>query len=45
MGGDKTKSPFFAVKKPPTNPANNTIAFFTGEDEYQMTRSYGQWLG
>lgn len=34
MGGDNTTSPFLALSKPPTTPANNTVAFLTGEDDY-----------
>lgn len=45
MGGDNTTSPVLAMNKPPTHPDNNTIAFFTGEDQYEMTRTYGKWLG
>jgi len=45
MGGDDTTSAFLALADPPTHPKNNTVAFFTGEDEYEMTRAYGQWLG
>jgi len=44
-GGDTTASPVLALNKPTTHPANNTIAFFTGEEDYQMTRTYGSWLG
>lgn len=43
-GGDITTSPFLAMNKPPTHPANNTVAFFTGEEDYTMTREYGTWL-
>lgn len=45
MGGDNTTSAKLALNDPPTHPKNNTIAFFTGEDDYPMTRAYGQWLG
>ena len=45
MGGDATTSPVLALNNPPTHPTNNTVAFFTGEDDYRMTRVYGQWLG
>lgn len=45
MGGDNTTSSFLSLNNPPTHPKNNTIAFFTGEDDYTMTRTYGQWLG
>ena len=44
MGGDATTSPFLAMNNPPTHPPNNTVAFFTGEDDYEMTRVYGKWL-
>ena len=45
MGGDATTSPILALNNPPTHPTNNTVAFFTGEEDYTMTRTYGQWLG
>lgn len=45
MGGDNTTSPILALNDPPTHPKDNTVAFFTGEDDYTMTRTYGQWLG
>lgn len=44
MGGDNSTSPLLAVSQPPTHPANNTVAFFTGQDEYMMTRTYGKWI-
>lgn len=44
-GGDKTTSSFLALNNPPTHPTDNNVAFFTGVDDYTMTRSYGQWLG
>ena len=45
MGGDNTTSAFLSLSDPSTHPPDNQIAFFTGEDEYEMTRTYGQWLG
>ena len=33
-GGDNTTSPFLALKKMPTNPSNNSISFFTGQEKY-----------
>ena len=45
MGGDNTTSAFLSLADPPTHPADNNIAFFTGEDAYEYTRTYGQWLG
>ena len=45
MGGDNTTSAFLSLADPPTHPPDNNIAFFTGEDEYELTRTYGQWLG
>lgn len=44
MGGDQTTSPFLSLDVAPTHPANNRIAFFTGVDDYKLTRTYGQWL-
>ena len=44
-GGDKTTSPVLSLVHPPTHPSNNTVAFFTGQEDYTMTRQYGQWLG
>jgi len=44
-GGDNTTSPFLSLSNPPTHPTDNIIAFFTGEEDYTMTREYGQWLG
>lgn len=41
MGGDATTSPILALNNPPTHPTNNTVAFFTGEEDYSMTRTYG----
>lgn len=37
-------SPSLALSRLPTNPANNLIAFFTGEEDQKLTRSYGKWL-
>lgn len=45
MGGDNTTSAFLSLADPPTHPKNNRVSFFTGQDDYQMTRTYGQWLG
>ena len=45
MGGDQTVSPFLSLDAPPTHPKNNQISFFTGEDNYKLTRSMGLWLG
>ena len=45
MGGDNSTSAFLSLNDPPTHPKNNTVSFFTGEDDYRMTRQYGQWLG
>jgi hypothetical protein len=36
---------FLAVNYPTSGPLNNTIAFFTGTDDYLMIRRYGEWLG
>jgi len=44
MGGDATTSSFLALNNPPTHPTDNTVAFFTGQDDYTMTRTYGKWL-
>ena len=44
-GGDNTTSSFLSLAKPPTQPNNNKVAFFTGEQDSQMTRKYGNWLG
>lgn len=41
MGGDNTTSAFLSLENPPTHPANNTVAFFTGVDDYVKTRTYG----
>lgn len=38
MGGDNTTSAFLALNNPPTHPTDNTVAFFTGEGEYEKTR-------
>ena len=43
-GGDKTLEPFLALSSLPTRPLDNTIALYTGEDEYNMTRTYGRWM-
>jgi len=34
-----------SLDKPPTHPDDNTVAFYTGEDNYELTRTYAQWLG
>lgn len=34
MGGDATTDPVLALNNPPTHPTNNTVAFFTGVDDY-----------
>ena len=44
MGGDNTTSAFLSLANPPTHPTNNRVSFFTGQDDYEMTRTYGQWL-
>lgn len=44
LGGDQTTSSFLALDAPPTHPVNNSIAFFTGEDNYKLTRDYALWL-
>ena len=43
-GGDQCTSPFLAIDNPPTHPPNNPMAFFTGEDDHSLTRTYGLWL-
>ena len=43
-GGDKTLDPFMALSKLPTRPLDNRIALYTGEDQYNMTRTYGKWM-
>ena len=45
QGGDQTTSPWLSLDDPPTHPPNNSISFFTGEDNYKNTRRYGSWLG
>ena len=45
LGGDNTTSPVLSMLDPPTHPTDNQVAFFTGEDDYKMTRVYGEWLG
>ena len=37
-GGDSTTSPFLSLVNPPTHPTDNTVAFFTGVDDFTMTR-------
>lgn len=44
MGGDNTTSATLAMSNPPTHPTDNRVAFFTGEEDYEMTRVYGNWL-
>jgi hypothetical protein len=44
MGGDQTTSPFLSIDSPPTHPVDNPIAFFTGEDDLSLTRTYALWL-
>jgi hypothetical protein len=43
-GGDQTISPFMSLDAPPTHPKDNSIAFYTGEDDYTLTRAYALWL-
>ena len=50
-GGDQTNSMFLSLNKAPTNPSDNTIAFFSGqadsdsdEKSYLLTRLYQKWL-
>ena len=45
MGGDITTSATLAMSNPPTHPTENRVAFFTGEEDYEKTRVYGNWLG
>ena len=45
QGGDQTTPPLLALDNPPTHPPNNSISFFTGEDNYRNTRRYATWLG
>jgi hypothetical protein len=44
MGGDQTVSPFLSLDAPVTHPANNSISFMTGVDNYALTRQMGLWL-
>jgi hypothetical protein len=44
MGGDQTVSPTLSIASSPTTPPNNNIRFFTGVDDYSLTRSYAKWL-
>jgi hypothetical protein len=48
QGGDTTNSPFLSIDQSPTNPANNSMAFLSGEGDeqydYLFTRSYVKWL-
>ncbi len=34
-----------SLNESPINPKNNPVVFFTGTDDYLLTRSFGQWLG
>ena len=43
-GGDKTIEPFLALSELPTRPLDNKIALFTGQNQYNMTRTYGKWM-
>jgi hypothetical protein len=43
-GGDQTNDPFMSLNESPTNPKNNPITFFTGKDNYKLTRSFAKWL-
>jgi hypothetical protein len=45
MGGDQTMDPFLSLNAPPTHPANNSISFMTGVDNYELTRTVGLWIG
>lgn len=43
-GGDQTNDPFMSINTSPTQPPNNTVAFFTGTDDYLFTRRVARWL-
>ena len=43
-GGDQTISPIMSMDAPPTHPPNNPMSFYTGEDDYELTRTYNLWL-
>jgi CD36 family len=43
-GGDQTNDPFMSINSSPTQPPNNTVAFFTGTDDYMFTRRVARWL-
>ena len=43
-GGDKTTDPFLSINRALTTPANVSMSFFTGTDDYLMTRRFGSWL-
>lgn len=49
MGGDVTNSPFLSIIFSPTNPLNNSMAFFQGDGDedysYLLTRTYSKWMG
>jgi hypothetical protein len=44
MGGDQTINPFLSLNMPPNHPQNNAMSFFTGVDNYQLTRQMRYWL-
>ena len=44
QGGDPSADPWMSINDTPTNPPNATHSFFCGDDEYELTRSYGSWL-
>lgn len=44
LGGDQLNSYFLSINQSPTGPANNSIGFFSGTDDYRYTRRFSRWL-
>ena len=42
-GGDATAQAYYSLSNPPQRPANSSVAFFTGQNDYKMTRQYATW--
>ena len=43
-GGDATADPKLSINRAPTTPLNVPMSFFTGTDDYTLTRRFGTWL-
>ena len=42
-GGSKLQNPFVSLNVPVTTPYNIDMAYYTGTDDYLLTRSFATW--